>query len=94
LPGCGITWREPIFAEGRLAEAESLCLHALALREETLSIAFPDEAPTLYNYAELLRKTHKNDEARKLVSRARQIDSLNGRDRSTKYTVSFQDLRH
>jgi hypothetical protein len=47
------------FAEGRLAEAESLSLHALALQEETLSTAHPDEAATLYNYAELLRKTHR-----------------------------------
>ena len=48
---------------------------------------------TLLNYAELLRKTRKKAEARKLVSRARQIESQNGRERSTQFTVSYQDLR-
>ena len=50
-------------------------------------------AVTLFNYAELVRKTHRKREARKLVSRARQIESQTGRDKSMQYTVSFQDMR-
>jgi pentatricopeptide repeat protein len=91
------TWNnlaKAYFGEGRLEEAESLYLRALALQEKTLETAHPDKAATLYNYTELLRKTHRKGEARKLVSRARQIDSQNGRERSTRYTVSLQDLRH
>jgi hypothetical protein len=65
----------------------------LAVQEKTLATAHPDKAATLYNYAELLSKTHKKGEARKLISHARQIDSQNGRDRYTQYTVSLQDIR-
>ena len=60
------------FAEGRNGEAESFYLRALALQEKTLGRGHPEVAVTLFNYAELVRKTHRKREARKLVSRARQ----------------------
>jgi hypothetical protein len=65
----------------------------LDLQEKTLGSGHPDVAVTLFNYAELLRKLHRKGEARKLINRARQIDSQNGRDRSMQYTVSYQDMR-
>jgi hypothetical protein len=45
------------------------------------------------NYSDLLRKTHRNREARKLLSRARQIAAKDSASNSAQYTVSFRDLR-
>jgi hypothetical protein len=76
-----------------LEEAESLYLRALSVQEKVLGPMHPDNATTLYNYAALLRKTRRKSEARKLVTRARQIDSRNNRYQPAQYTVSIQELR-
>ena len=62
-------WR----AEGKLQEAERLYTRSLAIREKALGPGHQDVAESLENYASLLRKLQRNDEAAAMESRARQI---------------------
>jgi hypothetical protein len=46
----------------------------------------------LFHYAELLRRVHRNAEARRLISRARQIESYAKREKRMQYAVSLEDI--
>ncbi len=60
-------------AQGRYAEAEPLIKRALAIWEEALGPEHPHVATALENYAALLRKTGRDNEAAKLEARAKAI---------------------
>ena len=67
------------FAQGRYQEAEVLYLRALELQERTLGDSH-GRGRHPFELCQLLHKTHRNREARKLASRAREIDVRSGRD--------------
>ena len=58
---------------GRYAEAEPFYKRALAIKEKALGPAHPHVATSLENYAALLHKTGRDDEAVKLEARAKAI---------------------
>lgn len=60
-------------AQKRYAEAEPLYQRAMAIFEQSLGPRHPNVAICLDNYAELLRKTKRMDEARAMEARARAI---------------------
>ncbi len=59
--------------QGKYAEAEPLYIRSLAIREKALGVEHLNVAISLENYADLLRKTNRNDEAAKLEARAQAI---------------------
>ncbi len=59
--------------QGKYAEAEPLYQRALGIVEKALGPEHPHVAQSLENYAALLRKTGRDDEAVKLEARARAI---------------------
>ncbi len=61
------------YSLGRYSEAEPLYQRSLIMFEETLGKEHPILVATLENYAALLRKMNRADEAAKLEARARQI---------------------
>ncbi|MER3422636.1 MAG: hypothetical protein C4293_04780 [Nitrospiraceae bacterium] len=61
--------------EGRYAEAEPLFQQTLATYEKTFGPARLGIVTILENYAQLLRHTHRSDEATQLETRARSIRS-------------------
>ena len=60
-------------AQGRYADAEPLYKRSLAIWEKALGPDHPNVATVLVNYASLLRKTDRVDEAVKLEARAKAI---------------------
>ncbi len=67
-------------AQGRYAEAEPLFKRSLAIREKSLGREHPDVATSLENYADLLGKTGRSDEAAKLEARAKAIRAKHARE--------------
>ncbi|TLY36413.1 MAG: tetratricopeptide repeat protein [Nitrospirae bacterium] len=61
---------------GRYAEAEPLYRRALAIDEKVLGVEHHNVLTDLQNYAALLRKMKRDDEAAKLEERAEMIRSL------------------
>ena len=59
--------------QGKYAEAEPLLKRSLATWEKAVGPEHPDVAMGLQNYAELLRKTNREAEAKKMESRAEAI---------------------
>ncbi len=66
-------------AQARYAEAEPLYKRALAVFEKALGPDHPHVAQSLENYAALLRKTGRGDEAAKLEARAKAIRAKHAR---------------
>jgi tetratricopeptide (TPR) repeat protein len=56
--------------QGKYTEAESLFKRSLAILERILTPSHPDLLKTLDNYARLLRKMHRIDEAKQIEERA------------------------
>lgn len=61
------------FLQQKYTQAEPLFKRALAINEKILGPNAPNVASCLENYAELLDKTNRQDEAAKLQARARSI---------------------
>jgi tetratricopeptide (TPR) repeat protein len=61
------------YSQGRYAEAEPLYKQALEMAKKALGPEHPHVATGLENYAELLRKTNREDEAIKLEKEAQAI---------------------
>ena len=59
--------------QGRYSEAESLFQRSLAIWEKVLGPEHPDVATSLNNYAQLLRRQGKSDQAASMEARARAI---------------------
>ena len=59
--------------QGNYAEAEPLYRRALAIIEKALGPEHPNLATSLENYAALLRKTGRADEAAEMEARAKAI---------------------
>ena len=59
--------------QGKYAEAEPLYKRALAIREKVLGREHPYIAQSLENYAALLRKTRRGNEAVTMEARAKAI---------------------
>ncbi len=66
-------------AQGRYAKAEPLYQRALAIAEKALGPDHPHVATALENYAALLRKTGRGNEAAKLEARAKAIRARHAR---------------
>ena len=64
---------ERYYKEGKYDEAEPLYKRALEMMKKSLGPDHPDVAQTLENYAALLRKTGRGDEAAKMEARAEAI---------------------
>jgi len=64
-------------AQGNYAEAETLNQRSLAILEKALGPEHPDVAQSLENYAALLRKTGRPDEAAEMEVRAKAIRAKN-----------------
>ena len=62
-----------LVAQGKYAEAEPLYKRALAIREKALGPEHPLVAASLKNYAALVRKNGRGNEAAKLEARAKAI---------------------
>jgi tetratricopeptide (TPR) repeat protein len=60
-------------AQGQYAQATPLFQRALAIREKVLGPEHPDTVTVLGNYADLLRQTNSEAEAKKLEARAQAI---------------------
>ncbi len=60
-------------SQGKYADAEPLYKRALAIWEKALGPEHPHVATSLENYAALLRKTGRGNEAAKLKARAKAI---------------------
>ena len=60
-------------AQGNYADAEPLYRRSLAINEKVLGPEHPDVAQSLENYAALLRKTGRADEAVEMEARAKAI---------------------
>ena len=60
-------------AQGNYAEAEPLLQRSLTILERALGPEHPDVAQSLENYAALLRKTGRADEAAEMEARAKAI---------------------
>src|SRR5262249_21099921 len=60
--------------EGKYDQAEADYKRALALREKALGPNDPDVGAVLRNYAYLLHKMNREDEAAKLNARAQEIE--------------------
>ncbi len=66
-------------AQGKYAGAEPLYKRALAIWEKALGPDHPHVAQSLENYAVLLRKTGRGDEAAKMEARAKAIRAKHAR---------------
>ena len=66
------------------AGAEPLYKRSLVVREKALGLDHPDVAQSLENYADLLRKTGRDDEAKELEARAKAIRSKHAKENSLK----------
>ncbi len=66
-------------AQGRYAEAEPLYQRALVIWEKAPGPEHPNVAQSLENYAALLRKTGRSDEATKMEARAKAIRAKHAR---------------
>ncbi len=71
-------------AQGKYAVAEPLYKRALAIWEKALGPEHPDVATALENYAALLRKAGRGEEAAKLEARAKAIRAKHARENPTK----------
>jgi len=60
-------------AQGMYVEAESLYKRAIAIIEKALGYKHPDLLMVLTNYADLLRKMNRGDEAARLEARVAEI---------------------
>jgi tetratricopeptide (TPR) repeat protein len=60
-------------AQGKYAEAEPLYKRANAIREKALGYKHPDLLKVLMNYADLLRKMSRGDEAARMDARVAEI---------------------
>ena len=65
----------PYQAQGNYAEAEPLYRRSLTIYEKVLGPEHPDVATSLANYAALLRKTGRADEAAAMEARAQAISA-------------------
>ncbi len=59
--------------QGKYTEAEPLYERSLAIREKALGPEHPDVAASLENYAALLRRTARADEAERMEAPAKAI---------------------
>ncbi len=65
---------------GQYSDAEHLLERALAVREQSLGLEYPDLATSLENYAALLRATGRGAEAAKMEVRAQAIRAKHAQD--------------
>ncbi len=72
---------------GDYGQAEAELIRALALAEKVLPPNHPETAAVLRTYAQLLRKTRRKSEARKLEVKASLIESQTAQKNSLGYTV-------
>ncbi len=71
----GMVWPHGLFmySQGRYGQAEPLYKRTLAIWEKAFGPDHPKVAISLENYAALLRKTDRANEAAKMESRAKRI---------------------
>ncbi len=62
-----------LYRQGKYAEAEPLVKRSVAIGEKTLGPEHPTVAAGLENYADLLRKMRRRNEAAKVAARAKAI---------------------
>jgi hypothetical protein len=72
-PVLGQLIRSSGWPQGKHAEAEPLYKRALAIKDKALGPEHPDTAKVLVNYAGLMRKLNRKNEAAKLEARAKGI---------------------
>ena len=77
-------------AQGKYAEAEPLYRRALAIKEKALGPEHPSVATVLANYAALLRKTNRDNEAAKLEACAKAIRAKHGQGAESPETGSVR----
>ena len=79
-------------ALGRRLEAEKHILESMALMERAVGPEHPAVAALLLQYARLLRRLHRNAEAKPLERRAAAIRAKLGTEASARYIVDAADL--
>ncbi len=79
-------------ALGRHLEAERHIQKSLPLMEQAVGPAHPAVAALLLQYARLLRRLHRNGEAKPLEQRAAAIRAQLGAEAPARYTVDAADL--
>jgi tetratricopeptide (TPR) repeat protein len=78
------------FAEGRYQKAEPMYRLSLTVLERSSGPTQPELAILLADYARLLRKLHRKDEARRFDSRVRELEAGSNR---TNVAVDWRDLQ-
>ena len=77
---------------GEYAKAEGELSRALELAERVLPSNHPDTAAVMRSYAQVLRKTRRKSEAKKLEAKAAVIEAQSGRANGVGYTVDVRSL--
>jgi len=75
------------YAQGTYAEAEESLKRAMAVQEKIFGSEYPGLAPILEHYAELLRKTNRENEGAKTEARAQAIRTKYGTPKPTKCPI-------
>ena len=81
------------YLEGKYQDAEPLYGRALTIGEHSLNPSHPAVVSTLADYAMLLRKLHRNGEARRLEARVRALCAKSDSDNPARFEVDWTDLR-
>jgi hypothetical protein len=79
------------FHRGAYGEAESLYSRALSIQSKAYPQGHPEFASTLSNYALMLKKTQRTQEAKQAEAQAKQMFSTH-RSENQRRTVTIQEL--